>query len=294
MSWRHLFRLFFKNDPSKEFSAGLKSFKADGVQVVSVYQSYLLNIAFDQILDNYHSSSLTSAAPKLTDYVKKLKSVVEESEILNPKDIDDFTEFQNKINQDIQKERLNLVFSQNNVDVLSTRLSRLKESLNYLDKTVKSNRFEELYDVLQTELATFVKKNFDQAKGFYNKLSTENKQTIISEIASTQERLRAFELKQRDSQRNLKHLLSLKKEKLNNLPSSTRTDMIINEFISRPNNQISKEINERMKLISNDNIMNIQNEILKKKELVLQYRKFLDEYVKKIYGVEKNVIFSIE
>ncbi|WP_260254506.1 DUF2326 domain-containing protein [Levilactobacillus brevis] len=143
-------------------------------------------------------------------------------------------------------------------------------------------------------MATFVKKNFDQAKGFYNKLSTENKQTIISEIASTQERLRAFELKQRDSQRNLKHLLSLKKEKLNNLPSSTRTDMIINEFISRPNNQISKEINERMKLISNDNIMNIQNEILKKKELVIQYRKFLDEYVKKIYGVEKNVIFSIE
>lgn len=294
LSWRKLLRLFIKNQSVKDFSSGLKSFEADNLQKVSLYQSYLLNIAFDEVLNNYFSSELTAAAPKLTEYVKKVKSVVDKSSILEPADVDNYSEFQRKISDDIQKERADLIYYQENIDVLSLRFSKLSDSLQYIDKAVGDGYFKDLYTVFQSELADFVKKGFKEALAFHNDLTVENQQAIYDEMATVRVNLDDFKKQKNNSQSRLKKLLQLKAEKTNELPNVTSMDMVINEFLSKPNNQISNEINKRVNTITNKNVQEIQEKINESSEFIDQCRNLLDKYVTNVYHENKNLLFNIE
>lgn len=293
LSWRSMWNFFVKDQQIKSFEYGLKHFQSDTNQKTSVFQSYFLDIAFNDIEKNYLSETLRNSGRNLTEYIKNARNVFEISPELKSENIDEYSDFQEDINKNIHMEKSNMIFYQNNVNSLSVRLDNLKRSLNYVDDVVSNNDFKDLYKILNDELGEFVKKSFVKSQAFYDDLISENKKVIQQELRKTEKNLNEYNIKLNNSQKNLKGYLNLKNKKLNDLPEPSRAELVINDFLSMPNNQISKEVTNKLKNISNNNVKRIKSEIHDNEDKIENYRKFLDSYINKVYQENEEVDFDL-
>lgn len=293
LTWRSLLNFFIKDSSVNNFDNGLKGFQGDNLQKTSVYQSFLINIAFEEIESNFLSGSLKSEGGNLTSYINKLKLVVDSTPELVPNDVEDYAVFQRKINAEINKERNSLLSYQKRIDLLYLELGKLNESLNYIENVIPNNRAEELYKVLDVELQPYIKKSFSEANEFHKKLISENIIVINDEIEKLQNDLSYSQERYRQVRNKIKDLLSVKKEKSSTLSTVNATSLVLNELLKKPSNEISKEVSNRVRKISARNEKEINKIIVNNHDTIEGYRKFLSKHVNEVYDSNKKIDFDI-
>ncbi|MFL2076074.1 DUF2326 domain-containing protein [Marinilactibacillus psychrotolerans] len=293
LTWRSLLNFFIKDSSVNNFDNGLKGFQSDNLQKTTVYQSFLINIAFEEIERSFLSESLKTEGKNLTSYINKLKLVVDSTPELVPNDVENYAIFQRKINSEINKESNSLLSYQNRIDLLQLELGKLHESLNYIENVVPNNRAEELYSVLDAELQPYIKKSFSEANEFHKKLISENKIVINEEIRKIQNDLSDTQFRYRQLQNKIKHLLSVKKEKSSTLSTVNATSLVLNELLNKPSNEISKEVSSRVEKISAKNKEKINRNIDTNQDTIESYRMFLSKHVNEVYDSNKKIDFDI-
>lgn len=293
-SWRSLLHFFFKTDSIKDFHSGLKSFSADQDYKISAYQSFLLDMAYEEIKELSTTEILKSEQRGFTKYINSLQKAVEIIPEILPDEIDDYSEINQEINMELNELKSTITIMQSEIDLLTVQERQLIESKKELDHfTENSVRVTSLFDILESELGEYLKKTFEESEVFSKNLLDENQKVIESELSNIQSRLRFLMNNQKVEKSKMKALLSTKKFQDGNLKNIDISSIVIKELLSNSSKLISSKVDVGVEKLTAEN-PTIINEIIEESESEIRlYRDVLDKIVNHVYETERNVNFEI-
>lgn len=293
-SWRSLLHFFFKTESIKDFHSGLKSFSADQGYKVSAYQSFLLDIAYEEIKEQSRTEILKSEKAGFTRYINTLQKTVELIPEILPAEIDNYSEINQEINKKLNELKSNISNLQSKIDLLTVQERQLIESQNELKRfSDNAIRFNSLFEILEIELGEYVKKTFKESEEFNKNLLIENQEVIASELSTVQNELFLLMREQNSEKDKMKTLLSTKKFQDSNLKNIDISSIVVKELVSNSSELISSKVDDGIQKFTSEN-SDIINEIIETKESEIElYRLTLDRIVTHVYEAERNVNFEI-
>ncbi|EGC8398219.1 AAA family ATPase, partial [Listeria monocytogenes] len=242
-SWRSLLPFFFKTDSIKDFDAALKSFSSDPEYKTSAYQSFLLDIAFDKIKELSQTEVLKSERSGFTKYLNSLQKTVNLIPEIVPDKIDNYSEINIELNKKINESKSKITSLQSKIDFLSVQEKQLIDSKSELEQSTNiSNKIDLIYQSLNTELASFVKKNFEESKEFSSKLLTENYEIILSELRHVKTTLLNLISQQDLEKEKVKSMLVTKKYQKDSINELDSTALLLNELLNSSSTTIPSRI----------------------------------------------------
>lgn len=294
-SWRSLLHFFFKTQSINSFEAGLKSFSGDPDYKTSAFQSFLLNIAYDEIKELSQATMLNSEKAGFTRYINSLKKTVKLLPKIIPENIDSYSEVNNILEKEINSVKLDVTTLQNKIDFLSIQKDQLLKTSNELERSSDSSaHFSSLYHILDAELGDFVMKTFEESKEFNKALLQENATVVNEELSKIQDRLNISKKEQELAKNQLKSILDTKKHQKDSIEQIDISSILLQGLINNPSTAVSAKIENGITDLTETNLEKIKININKKQDDIKSYEKILELIVNYVYDASRDVHFGIE
>lgn len=296
LSWRNLFRYFFRVEGIEKFPLNLKSNSNESAYLTSLHQSFLIDIAHQEIKELYHIQDVEKETKHLTKFLSTFKNAIETFPELLP-------------TQSLQKSDNNIMFEINEllkkrrdfereISLIEGKTYKLENNLNELRQPDKSpgysiDTFKDFYSIAKIELGEFITKSLSEAKVFHEKLVKENIEVIEKELqrysikkeASIKEFNKVNEL--------LQDLMEKHELSENSLERNIQENIVLNSFVAHGENLLSKVVKEKTKEVKSQKTPMIESKVKKKHPIIEAYKEILSGLVGEIYAKEKNTSFDV-
>ena len=295
VTWRNLFHYFFQNNTSLKFEDALKSYKGDPEYKTSLLQSFLLNLATNEIERHSQTKQISSEKKNFNRYLNTLKKSLDIIPDLVP-NINDIALSNKKIIEQVGKlkteitkleRKRNLINIKNNALLLS--LEELKTKTH--DTSIEG--FESFFRIIEVELGDYIKKTFEEAKIFHDSLISENITVIRKELAQNHLKINSIQSNINKKYQELDRLF--KNHNLNNekFEHYKYEDFILNTLVNDGGQLITSIVDENIKVVAKEKNLEIPNLLSKEFDRIDNYRRFLTTFVNLVYKYDKNIEFNI-
>ena len=294
LSWRNLFSFFYKEDSENDFSKALKSYNGEPEYKTSLYQSFLLDIAFEEIKSLTETKVIQSEKGGFNKYLNTLRKSLEVIPELIPK-IDNLDEVNSHINKKINFLKGEIINSKRKKEVIDSRIAQLQNNKNELVevKINNENNISTIFKSMEKELGNYIKRTFEEADQFHEFLVGENINVIEKEIEKYQSIRNEVERELKSDKIKLNTLLKNKFEKEDSFYNIDVNNLMLNNLISKTNNPITTIIDKNIKEIEDVKPGEIERIIIEKEEKIDEYREYLKDQIIGIYKNDREMKFDI-
>ena len=296
LSWRNLFRYFFRVEGIEKFPLNLKSNSNESAYLTSLHQSFLIDIAHEEIKELFHIQEVEKDTKHLTKFLATFKNAIEIIPELLPA-------------QSLQKSDKNIMFEINEllnkrrefdrkISLIEGKIYKLENNLNELQQPdqiseYSNDAFKDFYNIAKIELGEFIIKSLSEAKNFHEKLVKENIDIIEKEIQRYSIEKETSITEYNKVNELLQELMERHEMNENSLERNIQENIVLNSFVSHSENLLTKIVKEKTKIVKSQKTPLIES-IVKKKKLILEaYKEILSDLVHEIYAKEKNTSFDV-
>lgn len=294
--WRNLFRYFFRVEGEEKFPSNLKSNSNESAYLTSLHQSFLLDIAHQEIRDLYHIQEVDRETKHLTKFLSTFKNAIEfipellPTQSLQKSDNDSMME----INELLKKRR----DFERKISLIEGKIYKLEDNLNELrqpdqNKRYSIDNYKDFYNIAKMELGEFIVKSFEEAKSFHEKLIKENIDVIKKEIQRNTVAKEKNIKEYNKVNEILKELMEKHELNENSLERNIQENIVLNSFVSQGENHLAKIINEKTREVKSQKTPKIESKVKKKQSIIEGYKEILSDLVHGVYTKEKNTSFEV-
>lgn len=296
LSWRNLFRYFFRVEGIEKFPLNLKSNSNESAYLTSLHQSFLIDIAHQEIKELYHIQEVDKETKNLTKFLSTFKKAIETFPELLP------TQSLQKRNNNIMIEINELLRNrrelERKISLIEGKIYKLENNLNELRQPDQSlgysiDTFKDFYSIAKIELGEFITKSLSEAKIFHEKLVKENIEVIEKEIQRYSVKKATSIIESNKVNELLQELMERHELSENSLERNIQENIVLNSFVAHGENLLSKVVKEKTKEVKLQKAPMMESKVKNKKPIIEAYKEILSDLVDEIYTKEKNTSFDV-
>lgn len=295
LTWRNLFHFFYQNSTSNKFENALKSFTSEPAYKTSLFQSFLLNIAKEEIEAHSQTKQITSEKASFNRYLNTIKKSLTVIPELIP-NLEDINKENNALFTKINLTKFEISKLERKINLLKSKNERLEVALNELKEKKVNDTFEDFssfFKIIEAELSEYIKRSFKDAQIFHENLINENINVIHIEVQKNNSLLHEFQLELKSKYLILNKLLKDHEENYKKADNYNYEELIIKNLVQNGGQAITSVIDRNIKEIEKSNNIEIPKIIKQQTEKIKKIESFLTTFVNSVYKYNKNVKFNI-